>query len=117
MKSLKIIWTIASNLITIFIVLALLSVTYTSFETATICLLILIYINVNSSFTESSRHRLTIVLLLVSHLKKIHKNKEEDDEEELEEVRKLLSDPRYFINLTGNFLCSLIAFITLLGIL
>lgn len=125
MKSLGIVWTVAVNLITIFIVFAILdSLEYEDSLQTISALIMFAYVSINASLTMIFRSQLQFTIFLTEQNAQIIKSIPDSDKDEavdLEEDAKVAqkaltnTNKKYYINVVGNTLVWIIAIFTLLG--
>ena len=125
MKSLGIVWTVAVNLITLFIVFAILdSLEYEDSLQTISALIMFAYVSINASLTMIFRSQLQFTIFLTEQNAQIIKSIPDSDKDEavdLEEDAKVAqkaltnTNKKYYINVVGNTLVWIIAIFTLLG--
>jgi hypothetical protein len=125
MKSLGIAWTVVANLITIFIVIAILdSLEYEDTLQTISALIMFAYVSINASLTMIFRSQLQLTIFLTEQNAQIiksipdsNKNAAVDLEEDAKVAQKALTNTnkKYYINVVGNTLVWIITIFTLLG--
>lgn len=127
MKYTPYIWTIVSNLITLFVVFAIFNAVYGSFETIVISLLVLIYVGFVNFAGAIGQTKIQEMLLLheeFKRLRKLLKEEQTNDEIEFEQidvenVKRQMNDVqvKFYINVGFNAVIAIIAIFNLFGVL
>jgi len=127
MKYLSYIWAIFTDLIAVFVILAIFGSTYGTFETIVFSILILIYINIVSFSGIYGQAKMKEVLAMTEEFKRLRKllkeNVNEDDEifeqEDLKNAKEKAKqiEIKFYIHAVFSFIIYLIVLWNLFGVL